>query len=257
MFKNTILLLITIFASAAYAHSSDSEWEDCSQEVVVQNIESQLDACRLSIKELSHGNAKVLAQYDQFAETLKEVYLSGEGLIHKDLQRIIDAMIFSAKKHQLQTRKDPEQTPYIVHPLGVAHLLMTVGKVRDADIIIGALLHDTVEDTQTTFEEIEQRFGARVTGFVREVTDDKSLPKATRKQLQIEHASHKSAGAAQIKLADKLYNLTDLAKAPPTDWEVERVDTYFRWAQSVVDRLPWVNAPLKRAVDEVIQDYLE
>ena len=221
----------------------------------IKNIESQLDACRILVQELTHSNEKVINQLDVFAQTLKRAYLSGEGFIHKDIYNIIDAIIFSTGKHRFQTRKDPDQTPYIIHPIGVANILMTTGKIRDPDIIIGALLHDTLEDTQTTFEEIEQRFGIRAANFIREVTDDKSLPKETRKHLQVEHAPEKSAGAAQIKLADKLYNLSDLTKAPPRDWEIERIDAYFQWAQSVVNRLPWVNAPLKQAVDKVIQAY--
>lgn len=249
-----ILLLALLSISFANIAALDP-YTESKEIIVVENIDSQLDSCRELVQELAHGNASVLSQFDIFAKTLKKAYLSGEGLIHKDIYRIIDAIAFSAGKHRFQTRKDPDETPYIIHPMGVADHLMTIGKVRDPDMIIGALLHDTVEDTQTTFEEIEQRFGMRVTNFIREVTDDKSLPKQTRKQLQIEHAPEKSAGAAQIKLADKLYNLRDLAKAPPTDWEAERIDAYFQWAKAVVDALPWVNAPLKQAVDEVIQAY--
>lgn len=249
------ILLLSLFSIGSISASALELSNESNREVAIKNIESQLNTSRILIQKLAHENAKVLKQFDAFAETLKKAYVSGEGLIHKDIYRIIDAITFSADKHRFQVRKDPEQTPYIIHPMGVANILMTIGNVRDVDIIIGALLHDTVEDTQTTFGEIEQRFGMRVANFIREVTDDKTLPKEARKQLQIEHAPEKSAGAAQIKLADKLYNLTDLAKAPPIDWEKERIDAYFRWAQSVVDRLPWVNAPLKRGVDQVIQSY--
>lgn len=253
--RTLLLACLTMGAADAIAFDPYNKTIQNKEIVVVKNIESQLDACRILVQKLVHDNEKVLNQFDVFAETLKKAYLSGEGLIHKDIYRIIDSITFAAGKHRFQTRKDPQQTPYIIHPIGVANNIMTLGKIRDPDIIIGALLHDTVEDTQTTFEEIGQRFGMRVANFVFELTDDKALPKETRKQLQIEHAPQKSAGAAQIKLADKLYNLTDLAKAPPTDWEKERIDAYFLWAQSVVNQLPWVNAPLKHAVDEVIQSY--
>lgn len=250
-----LFIAALILCSVNIATASDS-CKECKQEkTIVKNIDLQLASCRNTIQQLVNDNKKVLKQFDAFAQTLKNSYLAGEGLIDKDICLIIDAIQFSAEKHRVQTRKDPEQTPYIIHPMGVANSLMVLGKVRDADVIIGALLHDTVEDTETTFDEIEQRFGVRVANFVREVTDDKSLPKQTRKQLQIEHAPDKSAGAAQIKLGDKLYNLTDLAKSPPSDWEQERIDAYFKWAKSVVDALPWVNAPLKHAVDEVIQGY--
>lgn len=169
----------------------------------------------------------------------------------EDTARLLLALQFATEKHKNQTRKDAAQTPYIVHPIGVANHLLTIGQVRDVDIIIAALLHDTVEDTDTSFEEIATLFGPRVEGFVREVTDDKSLPKQTRKELQISHAPHKSAGAAQIKLADKLYNLTDLRTNPPPDWSEERINAYFSWAQEVVNALPSVNPPLKAAVDQL------
>jgi len=245
-----LLTCMTLSTSIATAHSGIGQ-----EKFVMENIETQLNDCRHLLQEQVNNNLNVLKQFDQFANFLKITYQSGEGLTNRDVQRIIDTIAFSAEKHRFQTRKDPDQTPYIIHPIGVAHNLMVIGKVRDPEIIIGALLHDTVEDTQTSFEEIEQRFGIRVAGFIKEVTDDKSLPKHKRKELQIEHAPDKSAGAAQIKLADKLYNLSDLAKAPPSDWEQERIDAYFQWAKAVVDGLPWVNAPLKQAVDDVIQAY--
>lgn len=253
MKKCTLILLLAFVTCTMYGFASHEPHQ--SQEVVIKHMKSQFDICRTTIQELAHDHKRVLDQFDAFADSLQKAYVSGEGLIHKDIYRIIGAITFSANKHSLQTRKDPEQTPYIIHPMGVANNLMTIGKVRDPDIIIGALLHDTVEDTETTFEEIEQIFGVRVANFVREVTDDKSLPKATRKQLQIEHAPGKSAGAAQIKLADKHYNLNDMVKAPPVGWEKDRLDNYFQWAQAVVNHLPWVNAPLKQAVDETIQAY--
>jgi guanosine-3',5'-bis(diphosphate) 3'-pyrophosphohydrolase len=120
---------------------------------------------------------------------------------------------------------------------------------------MGALLHDTVEDTQTTFGEIETFFGSTVCSYVREVTDDKSLSKQMRKQLQIEHAPHKSLGAASIKLGDKLFNLKSLLTNTPVGWEKERIDGYFTWAKSVVDALPPANASLKQEVDATIAQY--
>lgn len=237
-----------VFASEPF-HTTNQEIE------ILDTMDMQLNSARKKVQELVQGNAKVLHQFDAFAQTLKRAYVSGEGLIHKDVYRIIDAIEFAAYHHRFQKRKDPDNTPYIIHPIGVANYAMTIGKVRDPDIIIGCILHDTVEDTEVTDDQVNQRFGDRIAGFIREVTDNKSLPKQTRKLLQIEHAPEKSAGAAQIKLADKLYNLTDLLNVPPTDWEVERIDAYFQWAQAVVDRLPWVNAPLKKAVDGVIKSY--
>lgn len=221
------------------------------------NLTEHFAAARQKTLSFAAQNEDVRNKFDQFSQTLMSSYLAGEGLIDKDLLRIIDAIPFAAEKHQTQKRKNAKETPYIIHPIGVANDLMVIGDVRDPDTIIAALLHDTVEDTQTTFDEIEQKFGVRVMGFVKEVTDDKSLPKDKRKQLQVEHAPEKSAGAAQIKLADKLYNLTDLQKSPPPDWSTERINSYFVWAKSVVDRLPWVNAGLKEAVDKVISEQMK
>jgi hypothetical protein len=255
MWRYVSIMFLTIFTVCQTYAASSNPRSGAQQELMSKSMDTQFNACRTAVQQLARKNTKVLQQFDSLAETLKTSYINGEGLIDQDIYRILDAIIFSADKHRSQTRKDAEQTPYIIHPMGVANHLMNIGHVRDPDIIIGALLHDTVEDTQTSFEEIEQQFGGRVCGFIREVTDDKSLPKAQRKQLQIEHAPEKSAGAAKIKLADKFYNLTDLLNAPPADWKAERVDAYFKWARSVVDALPWVNAPLKQAVDEVIEAY--
>lgn len=245
-------ILITVCTASAVA---TEQKEDKQVTLSMKNIDSQLETCRQLVSDLTHAHQKVLIQFDVFAQTLRETYLAGDGLVNQDILRIIDGIAFAAEKHRIQTRKNLEQTPYIIHPMGVANNMMHIGGVRDPDMIIGGLLHDTVEDTQTTFEEIEQRFGIRVAGFVREVTDDKSLPKQVRKLLQIAHAHKKSAGAAQIKLSDKLYNLTDMVQSPPIGWDKERLDAYFQWAKAVVDNLPWVNAPLKGAVDEVIYTY--
>lgn len=222
-----------------------------------KRIHQALNQARLMLEEsLIHQSLQVMKAYDAFACELLNVYVQGEGMIESDVHQVIQAVLFAINKHRLQKRKDAMQTAYIIHPIGVAYLLLSIGHVRDPDMIIAALLHDTVEDTATTYEEITLQFSSRVAEFVREMTDDKSLPKLERKRLQIENAPHKSAGAAQIKLADKLYNLKDLMDKSPVDWSQERVQEYFKWAKHVVDRLPWVNASLKHAVDLVIKERL-
>lgn len=162
---------------------------------------------------------------------------------------LLDAVMFAAERHRDQRRKDAQTSPYINHPIALAHLLATVGAVDDMDVLRAAILHDTVEDTETTEAELRERFGDAVTDIVMEVTDDKALPKQERKALQVEHAPHKSVGATLVKLADKTCNLRDIANTPPATWSVVRCREYFDWARHVVDALPKVNAALLAAFD--------
>ncbi|CAG5089121.1 Oidioi.mRNA.OKI2018_I69.PAR.g12096.t1.cds [Oikopleura dioica] len=163
---------------------------------------------------------------------------------------------FGVQKQNIQNRpkyrrKDSDKTPYINHPIGVAEILTEEGGVTDVDILCAALLHDTVEDTDTTFEEIEELFGKIVRDYVDEVTDDKNLEKMERKRLQIVNAPKKTPGAKQVKLADKLYNLRDLNRCTPESWDEERVVNYFKWAKQVVDGLRGANAALESKLDEL------
>ena len=137
-----------------------------------------------------------------------------------ELKLVLRAAEFAADRHRSQRRKDVEASPYINHPLTVAAILAEEGDVTDATVLAAALLHDTVEDTQTSIAEVEQLFGREVASIVAEVTDDKSLEKAERKRLQVERAHSKSEGAKLVKLADKIANLRDIAACPPADWDV-------------------------------------
>ncbi|XP_029398540.1 guanosine-3',5'-bis(diphosphate) 3'-pyrophosphohydrolase MESH1 isoform X3 [Mus pahari] len=130
--------------------------------------------------------------------------------------QLLEAADFAAHKHRQQRRKDPEGTPYINHPIGVARILTHEAGITDIVVLQAALLHDTVEDTDTTLDEVELHFGAQVRRLVEEVTDDKTLPKLERKRQQVERAPHSSPGAKLVKLADKLYNLRDLNRCTPT-----------------------------------------
>ncbi|XP_054926863.2 guanosine-3',5'-bis(diphosphate) 3'-pyrophosphohydrolase MESH1 isoform X1 [Dermacentor andersoni] len=166
---------------------------------------------------------------------------------------LIETVNFAAVKHRKQRRKDEDATPYINHPIGVARILTHEANVYDIPTLQAAILHDTVEDTDTTFEEIERNFGSKVRSIVEEVTDDKSLPKQVRKQLQIEHASGCSREAKLVKLADKLYNLRDLQRCTPVGWSRSRVQEYFGWAEKVVHGLRGTNKPMEDALDEVLK----
>lgn len=167
--------------------------------------------------------------------------------------KFLHAIDFAAHKHRDQRRKSGD-IPYINHPINVARLLAEVGGVDDLDILIAAVLHDTIEDTATTREELKEAFGPTVLGLVEEVTDDKSLPKAQRKRLQIEHAPHLSPGAALIKLADKIANVNDIGHAPPADWPLHRIREYLDWAESVVSQLPVVSQPLLERFATVVSE---
>lgn len=166
------------------------------------------------------------------------------------LSQLLEALAFAAHKHRSQRRKDPEKSPYINHPIALARTLVVEGGITDLKTLLAAILHDTVEDTDTTFEEIGAMFGKKVAEVVREVTDDTTLAKPDRKRLQIEHAPHISKRAALVKLADKTSNLRDVASSPPPDWPLARRRAYFDWAKAVVDRLPPVSKPLRAAFDE-------
>jgi guanosine-3',5'-bis(diphosphate) 3'-pyrophosphohydrolase len=166
-----------------------------------------------------------------------------------DMQLVLRALAFAAHKHRDQRRKDADASPYINHPIALATCLATEGGVAEAPVLVAALLHDTVEDTETTLSELTAAFGARVSAIVAEVTDDKDLPKAERKQAQVEHAPHISREARLVKLADKICNLRDVADNPPEGWGLLRKQEYFDWAKRVVDGLRGTSAPLEDAFD--------
>ena len=132
-------------------------------------------------------------------------------------------------------------------------MLANVGGVNDIDVLIAAILHDTVEDVGVKKEEIIERFGDRVAGFVMEVTDDKSLPKQERKRLQVEHAPHLSPEAKQIKLGDKISNIMDVTDNPPADWDIKRRREYIDWGESVVAGLRGANSPLEELFDASVK----
>lgn len=162
---------------------------------------------------------------------------------------LIRAAIFAANKHRDQRRKDAAASPYINHPLALADVLANEGGVDDVEVLCAALLHDTIEDTQTTPDELRREFGDRVANIVLEVTDDKSLPKAERKRLQIVHAGHASFEARLVKLADKICNLRDILASPPANWPLDRKQQYFDWARQVVDQVRGTHPVLETAFD--------
>ena len=165
------------------------------------------------------------------------------------LPLILKALEFAAFKHRDQRRKD-EVTPYINHPIALASVLAREGGIQDEVVLAAALLHDTLEDTQTTPDELRGAFGDRIADIVEEVTDDKSLLKAERKRLQIEDAAALSREAKLVKLADKICNVRDVADQPPAKWDLARRREYFDWAKAVVDRLRGTHPELEKRFDE-------
>ncbi|MBS1957175.1 MAG: bifunctional (p)ppGpp synthetase/guanosine-3',5'-bis(diphosphate) 3'-pyrophosphohydrolase [Cyanobacteria bacterium SZAS-4] len=171
----------------------------------------------------------------------------------KDLAMLFEALDFAASKHQFQRRKGSTETPYINHPIDVARRLVGAGE-EDPQVLIAAILHDTVEDTETTFDQIATKFGAEVASLVKECTDDKSLPKAERKRLQIENAPHKSRKAKCIKIADKISNVADMKFHAPPDWSLEQITDYLTWTEQVVRGLSGVNEILESEFAQAVAE---
>lgn len=167
-----------------------------------------------------------------------------------ELKLLLKALMFAAHKHKDQRRKDPAASPYINHPISLASILCNEGHVVDIEVICGALLHDTIEDTETSPVELKAEFSQTICNIVLEVTDDKRLSKEERKQQQIEHAAHISSKAKLVKLADKIANLRDVAENPPSEWSLERRQTYFDWARAVIDQLRGEHPRLEEIFDD-------
>ena len=200
-------------------------------------------------------NALVLRQ-GEFAEAIntsltehRKTIKRRHSMDDKNITILLQALSFAARKHRDQRRKDDHGSPYINHPIAVARVLCEEAGVSDTRVLCAALLHDTVEDTDTSPEELEAEFGPEIRSLVMEVTDDKRLPKAERKRLQIEHASGVSYAAKLIKLADKICNLRDVVDAPPVSWELARRQAYFDWAQKVVEQVRGTHAGLESMFD--------
>jgi len=178
--------------------------------------------------------------------------------MNESLLLVLRAASFSAEQHcraekiPNRFRKGAESDPYINHPLAVARLLIEEGGVDDPITLAAALLHDTMEDVPTPYGVLLSEFGAEVADIVRELTDDKALPKEERKRMQVVNAPHKSHKAAMIKMADKICNMRDIANSPPADWDLARKKAYYHWGNIVVSALPKCNGKLEAAFEECL-----
>jgi guanosine-3',5'-bis(diphosphate) 3'-pyrophosphohydrolase len=166
------------------------------------------------------------------------------------MNRLLFAIGFAANKHRDQRRKDAVASPYINHPIALANVLANEAGIDDERVLIAAILHDTIEDTETSEQELIWEFGQEITGIVLEVTDDKALSRSERKRLQVEHAPSISRRAKLVKLADKICNLRDIATSPPPDWSLTRRQEYYDWAKAVIDGLRGVHPGLESIFDE-------
>ena len=177
-------------------------------------------------------------------------HMNGSG---NDFGLFVQAIAFAAEKHRHQRRKDAHASPYINHPIALVSVLAGEGNVRDTNVLCAAVLHDTIEDTETTADELTAQFGSIITAIVLEVSDDKSLSIHERKQKQIEHAPHGSTEAKLVKLADKICNLRDILAAPPASWGAERKRAYFHWSAQVIAGVRGVHPALETIFDALIE----
>ena len=164
---------------------------------------------------------------------------------------ILRAVAFAAHKHRDQRRKDKEASPYINHPIELANVLWQEGGVRDPQVIAAALLHDTLEDTETSWHELRGEFGEEIADVVLDVTDTMCIWMAVLKRLQVARAANSSDHAKLVKLADNICNVRDIGAHPPAGWTLERKRQYFDWAKEVVDQIRGTHAELEQRIDDV------
>jgi guanosine-3',5'-bis(diphosphate) 3'-pyrophosphohydrolase len=170
------------------------------------------------------------------------------------INHFVHALAFAAEKHQHQRRKDAKITPYINHPISLVNVLVNEGGVLSWDVLCAALLHDVIEDTETTEIELVERFGKKIAAIVMELTDDKALPKVERKLRQVQYAPVASHEAKLVKLADKICNLRDILINPPSGWDLPRKQEYFAWSYAVVAGVRGTNSKLEKVFDVIMQE---
>jgi HD domain len=222
-----------------------------TQTALVPNVEvAPLPPEAITVRQqLSHhcgGHPETLQVYDRLLTALGTARCEDIDLIER-------AILFAARKHAGQMRKGRDASPFVIHPLGVALILCVEGKVLEPHVLAAAVLHDTVENTDASFDELRNHFGVAVASIVAEVSDNKSLPREERRRLQVDTARLKSREAKLVKLGDNIHNLRGLEHLPPTDWERARIDAYFAWAEQVVRGLRGTCQPLEERLDALFE----
>ena len=177
-----------------------------------------------------------------------------DRVLRDHVTMVTRAAYFAAQRHVGQRRKGAAREPYVNHLAEVALLLAETAHEPDAYLVTAGWLHDTLEDTSTTRDELDHLFGRLVTEAVVEVTDDKALPKEARKHVQVQRTAGKSERARLINIADKTSNLRSLAASPPADWGYERISDYVVWSEQVVASCRGLNAELEKAFDLAVAD---
>jgi hypothetical protein len=171
-----------------------------------------------------------------------------------ELPRLTKALLFAADAHRNQRRKGAAQEPYLNHLIEVVDLVVQATDNADMDLVISALLHDVVEDTPTTYEDVATNFGERVAEIVRENSDNMSLPKAERRRARIASMALKSREARIVKMADIISNLRAIAVSPPAGWSTERKLGYLEGCRQVVDAARGTESSIERIFDETAAD---
>ena len=209
-----------------------------------------VEHCRKFVAMRCNHNPRVLEALDKALRSWTALSIDSDF----PLERLLFALEFAAEKHQNQTRKNPERTPYIIHPLGVTNITLELGGITDPNALIAALLHDTLEDTDTTPVEIEEKFGAQVLALVQDLTNTPGLAGDDVKKAQIKHAPSMHKYAKIVKLADRYYNICDLKDIV---WEKSRITNYVLWGAKLAQVLRGTNSALEQAIDNEITTHFQ
>lgn len=220
--------------------------------LVTSSVFADISSTREVLRLKSDDNPNVLEVYDRITTSWSEYAESLSGGWNVD--SLLSAIEYAAEKHEGQVRKDVYSTPYIVHPLGVAQLLWEAGNIKTLNVLTAAILHDTLEDTTATSDEIESLFGARILSIIQEVTNDPDLSSDENKAKQIEDAPDMSLDAQLVKLADRVYNVRDLYIATPS-WSAEKIAAYYNWGELLLEALRGTNFGLELALENQINAY--
>jgi guanosine-3',5'-bis(diphosphate) 3'-pyrophosphohydrolase len=249
--KAVLFVLCSVLVSSSICAGQKKFQSTERPELYAQDIDRQIYDCRKALSEYASGNEDVLLMFDETVREWHHHLLNDNSDF--EIQRLLNGVAFAARKHVGQTRKDAAATPYIIHPMGVARILWEKAGVRSVNVLTAALLHDTLEDTETTGEELEALFGKVVRRTVEEVSNDSSLSTDENKQRQVDHAPHMSLNAQLVKLADRYYNICDLRNPPPS-WSQEKVMGYLGWGEKLLKALRGTNPALEEILEQEIKE---